>query len=57
MEGQETSMGRKPTEEGRSSQRPNASNVKKLAEYLFLTEQMNWKKSLKLFAEKGEWGH
>ena len=24
------------------------------AEYIFLTEQMNWKKGLKLFKEKGE---
>ncbi len=26
----------------------------KLAEYLFLTEQMNWRKGLKVLGEKGE---
>ncbi len=36
-----------------STGRP-ANSVVKLAEYLFLTEQMNWKKGLKAFAERGE---
>ena len=28
--------------------------VTKVAEYLFLTEQMNWKKGLKILGERGE---
>ena len=30
------------------------NNVTKLDEYLFLTEQMGWRKELKLFGERGE---
>ena len=29
-------------------------NVNKLVEYLFLTDQMNWRKCLKVLGEKGE---
>ena len=31
----------------------NPNDVTKLAEYIFLTKQMDWRKGLKLF---GEWG-
>ena len=30
------------------------NDVTRLAEYLFVTEQMNWKRGLKIFGEKGE---
>ena len=39
-------------EDATSDADPN--DVTKLAGYLFLTEQMGWRKGLKLFGERGE---
>ena len=32
----------------------DVANLTKLAEYLFLTEQMNWRKGLKVLGKRGE---
>ena len=41
-------------EENDASSDADPNNLTKLAEYLFVTEQLGWHKDLKLFGERGE---
>lgn len=54
MEGHGTPSGDEPARGSHAPRDLSTGNVQKLAGYLFLTEQMNWKKGLKIFAEKGK---
>ena len=42
------------TDTNNNNSHSDVINVTKLAEYLLLTEQMNWQKGLKVLGEKGE---